>query len=86
MNNNTMKVHIYSQKSFRYFDVDEQSIIKMYVSVPPDRDKFLVDITRSLTKTNDKTMLRTMLNIIKKVRNMTVLEFGKIDLSDALEV
>ena len=84
-NSNMVRSHIYSQKSYRCFDVDEQTVIKMYVSSPPDRDKFLVDITRSLVKVTDKSMLKIMLNIIKKVRDMTVLEFSKVDLSEALE-
>jgi len=80
-----MQSHIYSQKSVRYFDVDEQTVIIKYISTPLDRDKFLVDITRGLAKTNDKKTLYIMLNIIKRVRNMTVEEFSKVDLSEALD-
>jgi len=80
-----MQAHIYSEKSVRYFGIDEQTVIKKYITSPPDRDKFLVDITRGLAKTNDKKTLHIMLNIIKRVRNMTVEEFSKVDLSESLD-
>lgn len=73
------------KENYMYFNVDEQTIIKMYLKESKTKEVFLVDITRGLASTNDKDMLKLMLSVVKKVRKMTDSEFEKIDLSKAMD-
>lgn len=65
-----------------HFNVDEQSVIKMYDE--KDRNQFLIKVKEGLPVA-DEDMLPVLQSIIGKVESMTDEEFLKIDLSCALE-
>ena len=66
-------------------NVEELTLIKMYIGARPDRDSVLASLREVLPLIEDEGIQETAQSTIRKVNALTLEAFAKLDLSAALE-